>query len=438
MSISVLQTPEDIQPAQSPIVFSVTETTQAYTASEFQYVANLYVWSGNYNQSGSYIYQARKYPNATGSGIFDFSKMINSTLTDLSATNGSNIKWYKAEFGWQYASGSTYVTQSGGLTQVTSSINESTQSYFRAYDGYDTFLNQYSYTNPNYYFDSFINGGIGVESLGFPIMSDAYLVTQSVLSTDHSDLANQTNRRYEKGLSVFVGRSVAGGPFTPSNISITASYTTGTILSASYNTNPYTASLTSSAQIIHISCAPSDVSWSLDWPTIPTASLDSYSFRAHPYQAARFNYQVVCESYYTPVRIAFKNKYGQFDFLNFYKRHNTTFETDQRLYQPQLGSWGARTLQIDNFQTKQQRYIVDATQTLECNTDWLEEGWNNLMQQLLVSDEIYWLYGQRNPNRLTLPLTIKTNNLLFKTGVNNKLIQYTITFDIGQPYKLIL
>jgi hypothetical protein len=437
MAITVLQKPTDIQAAQSPIVFSITETTQAYTSSEFQYTANLYVWSGNYNQSGSYIYQARKYPNATGSGIFDFSKMINSTLTDLSATNGSNVKWYKAEFGFQYASGSTYVTQSGGLIPVSCSTDG---TLFRAYDGYDTFINQYSYTNPNLYFDTAINNGIENSSLGFPIMSDAFLVTQSVLSTDHSDLANTaaSNRQYNKGLSVFVGTSYAGSSYTPSNISITASYTTGTILSASYNLNPFTSSLSSSAQIVHISCAPSDVSWSLYWPTIPVANLDSYSFKTSPLQASRFNYQVVCQHYYEPVRVAFKNKYGQFDFLNFYKRHNTTFETDQRLYQPQLGSWGARTLAIDGYQTKQQRYIVDATQTLECNTDWLEEGYNNLMQQLLVSDEIYWLYSQRDSNRLTLPLTIKTNNLLFKTGVNNKLIQYTITFDIGQPYKLLL
>jgi hypothetical protein len=55
---------------------------------------------------------------------------------------------------------------------------------------------------------------------------------------------------------------------------------------------------------------------------------------------------------------------------------------------------------------------------------------------MLVSDEIYWCYDQANG--LVKPLTIKTNSLLFKTGVNNKLIQYTIAFDLGQPYKLIL
>ena len=58
------------------------------------------------------------------------------------------------------------------------------------------------------------------------------------------------------------------------------------------------------------------------------------------------------------------------------------------------------------------------------------------MKQLLVTDEVYWMYDQ--PNSLVKPLTIKTSNLEFKTGVNDKLIQYTITFDIGQPFKLII
>ena len=144
MATTLLQTPSDIQPAQSPIVFSViTSGSQAYTASEFQYKAFLYVWSGTMNQSGSYIYQARKYPNVSGSGIFDFNKMINSTLTDLSATNPSNIKYYKVECGWQYELGNTYVTQSGGLTPVTCSTGG---TLFKAYDGYNLFPNSINTT----------------------------------------------------------------------------------------------------------------------------------------------------------------------------------------------------------------------------------------------------------------------------------------------------
>lgn len=405
MSISINQAPSDIQPAQSPIVFSVYESITSYvTSSEFQYTADLYVWDGTLNDSSSYIYQARKYPNQANYGIFDFSRMINSTLTDLSATNGSNIKYYKAVFGWQYASGSTY---------VTSSIVES--SVYKAYDGYAVFPDA-------------INDSLYSQSLYYPIMTDAGVVTQSVTLTDKSSVGS-----YLKGLSLWVGQS---NQSLPAKVICSASYANGTVSSSiAYLT--VTGSTNTTLQVQHLPSSPGDSTWSTYWPT--TTNLTSYKFLVYnPSNTlmTTINYVVDCAYYYEPVRIAYKNRYGQFDFINFYKRHNNTFNTEQRLYQPQLGTWNSSTLTYNQYQTKQQRYIVDATEVLEANTNWLSDGYNELMKQMMVSDEIYWLYDQTND--LVKPLTIQTNSLQFKTGVNNKLIQYTITFDIGQPYKLLL
>jgi hypothetical protein len=415
MSIQIIQKPSDIQPAQSPVVFSVTTSgSNAYTSSEFQYTANLYVWDGSPSNSGSYIYQARKYPNSTGAGIFDFSRMINSTLTDLAATDVSNIKYYKVDFGFQYESGSTYVTQSGALVPVTCSEGG---TLFKAYDGYAIFPDG-------------INDSLYAQDVYWPIMSDAGAVTQSVTATDKSAFG----AAYPHGLSIWVGPNDIS---TPTAISCSVQYTNGTTAQAVYNITPLTGLTNTTSSVAHLPSAPGDSNWSTYWPG--PDNMESYRFTAFTgsvQMGQPFNFIVECAYYYEPVRIAFKNRYGQFDFLNFYKRHNETFKTDQRLYQPQLGTWGAQALSYDQFQTSQQRYIVDATQVLECNTNWLEEGWNVLMKQMMVSDEIYWMYDQTN--NLVKPLTIQTNSLQFKTGVNNKLIQYTITFDIGQPYKLLL
>jgi hypothetical protein len=411
MAIQVLQRPNDLQPAQSPVVFSIIENTNAYTASEFQYTANLYIWSGDQTQSGSYVYQARKFPNPVGSGIFDFSRFINSSMSDLSATSGSYIKYYVVDFGWQYESGSTYVSTS--LERVSGNLDG---FMFKAYDGYSLFPDA-------------INASFQNQAPFYPIMSDSPSVTQSVVDGDISSLGTNL-----KGLSIWTGDTDGD---VPNHVSITASYSTGATSSADYALTDL-GSTTSSLMIQHLPSAPGDSTWSTIWSGVSTASLASYELNVYDSDAlmATTYYEVVCPFYYTPVRIAWKNKYGQFDFLNFYKRHNETFNTAQRVYQPQLGTWESSTLSYNQFQTKQQRYIVDATEVLECNTDWLVEGYNLLMKQLLVSDEIYWLYDQ--PNALVKPLTIQTNSLQFKTGVNNKLIQYTITFDIGQPYKLLL
>ena len=101
-------------------------------------------------------------------------------------------------------------------------------------------------------------------------------------------------------------------------------------------------------------------------------------------------YEIDCTQYYTPVRIFWKNRYGQFDWLNFYLKNTQTFETEQRVYQPQLGSWNSSTLTYDQYQTATQRYIVDATQTITVNTNYLPETYNEIFKQLLVTDEVYW------------------------------------------------
>ena len=410
MAIQILQKPSDIQPAQSPVVFSVVEANNSYTASEFQYTANLYIWNGNQTNSGSYLYQARKYPNVSGSGIFDFSRFINSTLTNLVAENSSSIKYYKAEFGWQFASGSTYVTQSGGLTPSTCSIGG---TLFKAYDGYSLFPEQ-------------INTSLYSQNDYWPFMTDMGSVTQSVLITDTTKV-NST----AVGLPIWTGRN---DNTYPTSIAITASYNNGTISTAS--TTVPTASTTTSLQVNHLPAAPGDSNWGTYWPT--TTNLNKYSFTAYSGSTvlSTLSYEVVDECYYNPVRLAYKNRYGQLDFINFYKRSNQQFNTDQRLFQPQLGTWASQTLSYNQFQTRQQRYIVDASEILEANSDWLEEGYNDIFKQILVSDEIYWLYDQTN--NIVKPLSIVTNTLAFKTHINNKLIQYSLTFNIGQPFKLIL
>jgi hypothetical protein len=344
--------------------------------------------------------------------------MINSTLTNLSATNGSNIKYYKVDFGWQYESGSSYVTQSGELTPVTCSAGG---TMFKAYDGYAIFPNS-------------INASLYTQDTTYyPFMTDAGNVTQSVVVTDETAVGT-----YLKGLSIWTGQT--DNPLVTA-ISCSVTYEDGTKANTVY-TGLTTNTTQSSQQVTHLPSSPGDTTWPTYWPAITNISsspISLYKFTAYSGStqlSQPLNFNVECAYYYEPVRIAWKNRYGQFDFLNFYKRHDNTFNTEQRLYQPQIGSWGSAALTYDQYQTSQQRYIVDATEVLNCNTNWLQEGYNELMKQLMVSDEIYWCYDQTNG--LVKPLTIQTNSLLFKTGTNNKLIQYTITFDIGQPYKLLL
>jgi hypothetical protein len=114
----------------------------------------------------------------------------------------------------------------------------------------------------------------------------------------------------------------------------------------------------------------------------------------------------------------------------------TSFSTEARTYQPQIGSFQAPTLSYQDYETSNQKYIVDSEQGLLVNTDWVSEDYNEIFKQLLVSDEVYWVQDESTGS--VTPITINTESITFKTGVVDKVIQYTFEFLYGKAYKLIL
>ena len=168
---------------------------------------------------------------------------------------------------------------------------------------------------------------------------------------------------------------------------------------------------------------------------------DAYSLQAYSGSVSigsKLNFNIECRKKYPNVRVWWKNRYGQFDKYNFNGVSKEQFNTEARIYQPQLGNWNSRTFGYNSHDTSIQRYIIDSNESLLVNTDWLDEAYNDIFKQLLVSEEIYWQYDEKTGSQTVKPLTINTSTLDFKTHVVDKLIQYTIEFSLGQGFKLII
>jgi hypothetical protein len=407
--ITLIQSPGAIVPSQSPIAFSVL--SPSYTASAFQYTAKLWAWSGSASNSGSYLYEIRKYPNQNGFGIFDFSRILSSQIRDSAQENPSNVLFYSVDFGEQWyeanltgsvaVSGSTYYIDSAGTQRL------------RFVDGYNVFPRD-------------VNLSLDDSNDSFPLMTDMIYVTQSVLSTDRGDIGLFTgnwNGKVDTKSLVFTGQYEDGSSST-STISVSG-----------------LPSSASTEQVKPIQIYPGGRAYGNDplnggFP-LSITGLKSYSIQltgGNTNAKQIFSVNVNCTPKWKGYFIKYKNKYGQFDFVSMMNMSRESFQTEQRVYQPQLGSWNAAALSYDKFQTKTQRYIVDSEEMITMNTDWLDENYNELLKQLLVSDELYYLDKTEGEWR---PLTIVTSTIDFKTGVNDKLIQYTIQFSKGQTFKQI-
>jgi hypothetical protein len=387
MALSITQTPASCSLAQSPIIFSVLENTNVINSSSFQYVGELFYWTGSMFQSSSLPdYTIVKYPNTTGTGIFDLNRIINSTLTDLAIANTSNVQYFATDFYWQWLSGSTFITGSHVKSKT-----------YKALDGYQIFQES-------------IGQALNTLSPFYPLLTDGP-ATQSAFDINYGTSG------------VYAGDI---GATIPTKIVYTSNLGT-----ANYNIS---SSASSSGQIYQYPIGPSQSGFPLSTSGLTYFSVQAYSGSTALGQSIQ--YDVVCNQKYPNIRIKWKNRYGQFDYYNFNMVNRQSFQTDRRTYQPQLGQWEATSLSYNKYDSSNLNYIVDSKQSISVNSYWLPEDYNDVLKELLVSDEIYWVYDE--PNAYVRPLTIATQNIVFKTGVVDHLIQYQFDFNFGQAYKLIL
>lgn len=386
MALSITQTPPILNLAQSPIPFTLSESSGVIASSSFQYVLDLYYWAGaEAGQPVSPNYTLVKYPNESNVGIFDVSRILNSTLTDLVEENSSNVKYFTIEGYYQYISGSTYVT----------GPKESTSTY-KYIDGYSIFQEP-------------ISQSIWEKTPHWPLMTDGP-VTQSCFD-------------FNTGMTgVYVGTT---GYTQPDKIVYTS-----TLGNFDYSLSTTTAT---SGQIDQYPIGPSQSGFPFP------SSIDWFSVQAYDGLTpigSSIRYEVTCNQKYPNIRIKWKNRYGQFDYFNFNMVNTQTFNVNRSVYQPQIGSWGGSSLSYNDYDSNNLNYLVDTSESIRVNSDWVSEDYNDIFKQLMVSDEIYWVYDEAND--IVRPITIKTNSIQFKTGVVDKVIQYAFDFDYGQTYKLII
>jgi hypothetical protein len=387
MSLSITQTPATASLVQSPTIFTLAETGDVVLSASFQYYADLYYWSGTTAQSSSIPeYTLVKYPNASRVGIFDVSRIINSTLQDTRQENPSNVKYFKIDGFFRYLSGSAYTTSS----HVESAV-------FKGLDGYGIFPEQ-------------VGVSITTTTPHWPLM------TSGPVSQSFFDSNTGTVGVYTGGAGVVSE--------IPTKVRIVSDLGTTDINVSS--------SISSSQQIQQVPMFPAQTGF-------PYASPEYYTIQAYNGSTALgtpiyFNFK--CEQKYPNIRIKWKNRFGQFDYFNFDMVNKQSFNTTNRGYQPQLGTWTGTSLSYNSADSSNLNYIVDSKQTIVVNTDWIPEAYNDIIKQILVSEEIYWI--QDESSTTLTPITIATDSITFKTGVVDKVIQYAFEFNYGQGYKLIL
>lgn len=430
MAVTILNYPATSSLVESPVLFQVNDTTDAPTSSSFQFVCDLYHWQGDIvtDKPTTPSYTLNKFPVTDYTGnpgtIFDVSPILNSTMSASLADiyQGTLVqpihapRWFTAEFYGKYLNTTTQ-------TYVTTSHQSVT--------GWDNFvaLNGYNLWGER-------TGNAGLTSLSpfsqsvvnYPILSTVPTdATQSLLNLDvpyYFSVYNlKDNDTQGQVYQAEISTDVPSSTYTIILDSANA-YTTSSRVAPNTLIDPYMFATMSQdgGSEVYI-----EVQDSLGAPIGQNITLDISQ----------------CQKKYEPQRIIFKNRYGAFDQFDFGLVSKRSFSTNVKSYKQNALETPLYST-YDTFKGDA-LYYTEGVETLTVNTDYIDESFNEFFKGMLVSDEIYLVTAKPEATidedglkATLLPLVLTNNTVQFKTGVVDKLIQYTFEFKFSTPYKLTL
>jgi hypothetical protein len=111
------------------------------------------------------------------------------------------------------------------------------------------------------------------------------------------------------------------------------------------------------------------------------------------------------------------NRYGGWQPMMFFKASQNSIETKSTEYNLMPDSWNYNYLE---GQTKTMN--LNGTKTIKCNTGWVDENYDELITDLLLSDTILVNFQ---------PATVKSKSTTLKTHLRDKNINYTVEFEFS-------
>lgn len=156
--------------------------------------------------------------------------------------------------------------------------------------------------------------------------------------------------------------------------------------------------------------------------TVPTGTTKIVSDSEENETTIKIEY--VCEPKYTPHRVTFINRLGVLQDLWCFKKHTTTLSLTDKTFKANTIDIANETYNVQGGQV--QRYNVGSTKSISMNTGFMEEGHNEVIEELLHSENVWIKY-----EGTTLPVLVKSKSLQYKTEQNDRLINYSLDFEFA-------
>ena len=147
------------------------------------------------------------------------------------------------------------------------------------------------------------------------------------------------------------------------------------------------------------------------------------------------------ECKYPVHKITFLNRWGALQDLFFHKKSVETLDTTNEsfsrstfkarsvsLSEPESGTDCDETITFNTYSTTahaKKVHNANGTESILLNSGFVDERMNEYFEELMVSEYI-WLTDNQN---VIYPVTLKDKSFTYKTGLNDRLINYTMNFE---------
>tara|TARA_R110001592_G_scaffold232835_2_gene490325 strand:+ start:380 stop:1543 length:1164 start_codon:yes stop_codon:yes gene_type:complete len=370
---------------RSPFYKKISNASLSYAKLE------LYVWTGVYADrvAASKKYTLTKEELGTNNYVtFELSELIRDYMITEYNDYATDTLWVNADI--------TIYDSAGAIVQVGG--QDTTIYPFLAIDGYGYFedgINPRSveYSTPMVMQDNntdiYYYGGYDIK---IPIYAEAATVTATLTSTAGANIFWENADEFWDTYDVTWG-----------------SGQTPVVITDNGNTNQ---------KIQYLIITDTESLNDGDYVTISSTNA------SYPDVIIKLN--KVCEPKFTPLSAIFYNKYGALQNLWFFKKSMTNISISSSKFKNNIidfdNSGGSPSYSLSKHQEK--IFMANGKESITMNTGFYDESFNEVIRQMLLSEQV-WVYDGTN----TLPINLKSNTLLFKKGVNDKLISYTVSFD---------
>ena len=151
----------------------------------------------------------------------------------------------------------------------------------------------------------------------------------------------------------------------------------------------------------------------------------------------------ISECKYPIFKCTFLNRWGAFQEVFFFKKSTESLDTKNENYNrsnftafleiPDERTGFPPSFIYNSYNTAthtKKTYNANGVESLQLNTGFINEAMNPTFQELLVSEYVYLTDSANNK----FPVNLKDSSLTYKTGLNDKLINYTMSFEKSFSY----